>query len=228
MARVIVRAVALPGTPLLVPGVAGAADVLAETRAQVLDALHELGRNAQRVVVLDCAARRSGERRGEMRPGLEAAGVDPRWWGWAPRVSAAGLPAAGVPASVALLALDAAGWEGPVEVVELGSTAVPEAAVGLARDVLAEPGTGLVVVTGARPPLPDGVAHPPGAGAGAEGGTAGGEDASVGTAEDAVLRALGEAWDAVARHATGEYEARRYDVVSFRVAADEQVATVRR
>ncbi|QDW63064.1 hypothetical protein [Oerskovia sp. KBS0722] len=222
----IVRAVALPGTPLLVPGVAGAAEVLAESRAQVLDALRELVRDARRVVVLDCGARRVGERRGEMRPGLEAAGVDPRWWGWAPRESAAGLPAAGVPASVALLALDAAGWEGPVEVAELGSATVAAAAVGLARDVLAEPGTGLVVVTGARPPLPDGVAHPPGVGP--EGGTAGGEGAVVGTAEDAVLRALGEVWDADARQATGEYEERRYDVVRFLVPADERVATVRR
>lgn len=226
MARVIVRAVALPGTPLLVPGVAGAAEVLAESRAQVLEALRELVRDARRVVVLDCGARWDGERRGEMRPGLEAVGVAPRWWGWVPRASSAGLPAAGVPASVALLALDAAGWEGPVEVVELGSATVPAAAVGLARDVLTEPGTGLVVVTGARPPLPDGVAHHPGAGA--EGRTAGGEGAAGGTAEDAVLHALGEAWDAVARHAAGEYEERRYDVVRFLVPAAERVATVRR
>ncbi|WP_336706121.1 hypothetical protein [Oerskovia sp. USHLN155] len=222
----IVRAVALPGTPLLVPGVAGAAEVLAESRAQVLVALRELVRDARRVVVLDCEARREGERRGEMRPGLEAAGVAPRWWGWAPRASAPGLPAAGVPASVALLALDAAGWEGPVEVVELGSATVPAAAVGLARDVLTEPGTGLVVVTGARAPLPDGGARAPSVGA--EGSTSDGDGAAVSTAEDAVLHALGEAWDADARHATGEYEGRRYAVVRFLVPADERVATVRR
>lgn len=225
MARVIVRAVALPGTPLLVPGVAGAAGVLAESRAQALDALRELVQGARRVVVLDCGARRAGDRRGEMRPGLEAAGVDPRWWGWAPRASAAALPVAGVPASVALLALAAAGWEGPVEVVELGA-APAAAAVGLVRDVLAEPGTGLVVVTGARSPLPDGAAYP--ASAGAAGGSAGGASVADSTAEDAVLRALGEAWDREARHATGEYEGRVYEVVRFRVPADEQVATVPR
>ncbi|MFE4465977.1 hypothetical protein ACFRCR_12755 [Oerskovia sp. NPDC056781] len=222
----IVRAVALPGTPLLVPGVAGAAEVLADSRAQVLEALRELVRDARHVVVLDCEARREVERRGEMRPGLEAAGVAPRWWGWVPRASAAGLPAAGVPASVALLALDAAGWEGSVEVVELGSATVPAAAAGLARDVLTEPGTGLVVVTGARPPLPDGGAHAPSVGA--EGSTSDGDGAAGSTAEDAVLHALGESWDADARHATGEYEERRYDVVRFRVPADERVATVRR
>ncbi|RXR27833.1 hypothetical protein EQW78_05255 [Oerskovia turbata] len=222
----IVRAVAMPGTPLLVPGVAGRAEVLAGTRAQVLDALGELSRDARRVVVLDCGARRAGERRGAMRPALEAAGVDRRWWGWAPRASADGLPAAGVAASVALLALDAAGWQGPVEVVELGSATVPAAAVGLVREVLAEPGTGLVVVTGARPPLPDGAAHP--ASAGAAGGTAVSPEVGRSPAEDTVLRALGEAWDSAALHATGEYEERLYEVVRYGVPADERAATVPR
>ncbi|MFF3064330.1 hypothetical protein ACFVQ3_07220 [Oerskovia sp. NPDC057915] len=222
----IVRAVALPGTPLLVPGVAGGAEVLAESRAQVLDALRELVRDARRVVVLDCGARTAGDRRGEMRPGLEAAGVDPRWWGWVPRASAPGLPVAGVPASVALLALDAAGWEGPVEVVELGTGSVPGTGVALVRGVLAEPGTGLVVVTGARPPQPDGAAHR--AVEGAAGGTAAGARAAGGTVEDTVLGELREAWARDARHATGEYEERLYEVVRFGVPADGPVATVPR
>ncbi|MFF2623375.1 hypothetical protein [Oerskovia jenensis] len=215
----IVRAVALPGTPLLVPGVAGRATVLVESRAQVLDALGELVRDARRVVVVDCGAPRAGDRRGEMRPGLEAAGVDPRWWGWSPRTAAPGLPVAGVPASVALLALDAAGWEGPVEVVELGSTTVPEAGVGIVRDVLAEPGARLAVVTGAGPSSPDGAARPAVAGAVGSG---------VGTVEGAVLAALGEAGDRDARQATGEYEERPYEVVRFRVPAHGRVATVPR
>ncbi len=226
MARVIVRAVALPGTPLLVPGVAGRSTVLVESRAQALDALGELVRDARRVVVVDCGAPRAGDRRGEMRPGLEAAGVDPRWWGWVPRAAATGLPVAGVPASVALLALDAAGWEGPVEVVELGTATVPEAGVGIVREVLAEPGAGLVVVTGGSAPRPDGAARA--AVTGAVGSRAGGEGVAARTAEDAVLHALGEAWDRDSRQATGEYEERPYEVVRFRVPAHGRVATVPR
>ncbi|MBE7698909.1 hypothetical protein H9623_01130 [Oerskovia sp. Sa1BUA8] len=202
----IVRAVALPGTPLLVPGVAGSAEVLAEPRSQALDALRDLARYAHRVVVLDCGARRPDDRRGTARPGLEAVGVAPRWWGWTPRPVEPDLPVAGVATSVALLALDAAGWEGPVEVVELGTGTVPAAAVGLVRDVLAEEGTGLVVVTGGRPPVPDGGARPADAGA-------------AGAAEHAVLDALGAVWHRDARQATGEYEGRVYEVVRFRAPA---------
>jgi hypothetical protein len=145
--RVIVRAVALPGTPLLVPGAAGRAIVLARTREHVLEALADLVRDARRVVVLDAGTRCPGARRGVMRPALEAVGVDPRWWGWTPGAPSEDAPPAGASASVALLALDAAGWQGPVEVVELGAGATPAPAVALAREVLADPGARLVVVT---------------------------------------------------------------------------------
>ncbi|MHA7134958.1 hypothetical protein [Oerskovia turbata] len=148
----IVRAVALPGTPLLVPGAAGRAVVLARTREHVLEALGELVRDAGRVVVLDAGTRRPGARRGVMRPALEAVGVDRRWWGWSPRASSEDAPAAGVASSVALLALDAAGWRGQVEVVELGAETILATAVALTREVLADPGARLVVATGTPAP----------------------------------------------------------------------------
>ena len=195
MARVIVRAVAVPGTPLLVPGVAGAAEVLAQSRAQVLDVLRELVRDAQRVVVLDCAAR-SGGRRGPMRPGLDAAGVEPRWCGWRGRGAAADLAVAGLPASVALLALGQVGWDGPVEVVELAASTTAQTAVNLLGEIRSTPGTGLVVVTGVHPSGADGA-----------------------PVEQAVLAALAQDLDGLVQRASGEYEERCYEVVRFAARA---------
>jgi hypothetical protein len=237
VARVIVRAVALPGTPLLVPGVAGRAVVLARTRAQVLDALGELVRDARRVVVLDVGARVPAVRRGVMRPALEAAGIERRWWGWSPRGADGDAPAAGVAASVVLLALGAAGWDGPTEVVELGAGSPPAAAVAAAREALADSGARLVVVTGAPAPreartaLPDGApatrSVDPGSGAplgdGAPGVAGDGPGSSV---EWAVLDALARAGEQAVERSTGEYERRSYEVVRFSVPAHARVATL--
>jgi hypothetical protein len=196
--RVIVRAVALPGTPLLVPGAAGSATVLTRTRAQVLDALGALRRGAAYVVVLDCSARGAGLRRGVVRPGLEAVGIEPRWCGWGSPCVVGEPPVAGVPASVGLLALGAAGWDGAVEVVEVGP--VPGPALAVAQEVLADPGGRLVVVTGA---------HGPGE-----------------ATERAVLDALARTTERVVEPSTGEYEQRTYEVVRFSVPEGARAATL--
>lgn len=190
--------------------------MLTATRTQVLDALRDLARDARHVVVLDCGTRSGELRRGRMRPGLGAVGVEPRWWGWAPRAASDDLPTAGAAASVALLALDAAGWEGPVEVVELGEGAAPEPARALVLEALARPGTGLVVVTGAQVPLPDGAAP-----------ADPGPPTARTTAERAVLDMLGQDCDPVVEHAVGDYGEQRYEVVRFPAPADAQVATLR-
>ncbi|MGN6239314.1 MAG: hypothetical protein ACTHNI_06185, partial [Cellulosimicrobium cellulans] len=123
-----VRAVVLPGTPLLVPGAAGAASVLDDARAAVLAALSRLVDGVRRaeddvpasVVVVAPGTPRT---RGPARASLAAAGVADAWldaaWAVAARGRAADLPTAGTAASVGLLALAGAGWAGPVDVVEL-------------------------------------------------------------------------------------------------------------
>ncbi|ROS77179.1 hypothetical protein [Cellulomonas sp. PhB143] len=131
-----VRLVEIPGTALLVPGAAGRADVLPEARRAVLDALAlalapagSSENGTDRVVVVAPGPR---PRRGALRPDLAQAGLEPSRLGWAVPPSGAddgaGDPA-GVAASVALLALAAAGWRGPVDVVEVVRGRPDEAAV---------------------------------------------------------------------------------------------------
>ncbi|MFE6235372.1 hypothetical protein [Cellulosimicrobium sp. NPDC057862] len=186
-----VRAVVLPGTPLLVPGAAGDTTVLDDTRAAALAALGRLVdgvRSAQGdgrapvVVVAPGAA----PTRGPARASLAAAGVADAWldttWAVATRPRARDCPVAGAAASVGLLALAGAGWTGPVDVVELDDADAPTAhalGAGLARQ-----GARLVVVHDPRSSAPD-----------------------------AVLAGFGAAPDTGHRHvATGEYEQRRYEV----------------
>ncbi|KZM35893.1 hypothetical protein OJAG_14620 [Oerskovia enterophila] len=204
MARVIVRAVALPGTPLLVPGVAGSAVVLADTRAHVLGAFQDLAAHVDRVVVVAVAARGTAGRRGVLRPTLEAVGVEPRWWGWAPAPGTQGLPAAGLAGSVGLLALAAAGWDGPVEVVELEAGRPAGEAGRLVRALAQEPGAGLVVVTCT---VPDAAAR--------AGGPAADSHGAAREVEREVLGALGDAFEEVVERSVGEYEHRTYEVVRF-------------
>ncbi|WP_265523302.1 hypothetical protein [Oerskovia flava] len=118
------RAVLLPGTALLVPGAAGAAEVLATTRAEVLAALRRLVASAPAGIVLVAPGERS--RHGLLRASLGEAGIDGRWLGWrepdatpADRSRAVRTGTAGVAASVGLLALAGAGNHQEVEVVEL-------------------------------------------------------------------------------------------------------------
>jgi hypothetical protein len=145
---VTVRAVVLPATPLLVPGAAGAADVLAELRAVVLDelgrALHAAPATGARWAVL---ADGPSTRRGARRASLAAAGIADRWVPALPDAPD-GATSAAVPASVALWAAAAAGapGHGPVEVVELADAASQGDVAG-AVEALAD--VDVVVVAGA-------------------------------------------------------------------------------
>jgi hypothetical protein len=188
---VTVRAVVLPGTPLLVPGAAGGTSVLVDTRAAALAALGRLvdgirparGDVTAPVVVV---APGTAPTRGPARASLAATGVADAWldttWALATQVGARDCPVAGTAASVGLLALAGAGWTGPVDVVELDDADAPAAhalGAGLARQ-----GARLVVVHDPRSAAPV-----------------------------AVLAGFGAAPDAGHRHvATGEYEQRRYEV----------------
>ncbi|ARU52841.1 hypothetical protein CBR64_16705 [Cellulosimicrobium cellulans] len=186
-----VRAVVLPGTPLLVPGAAGAGSVLDDTRAAALAALSRLvdgvrlaeGDGPAPLVVV---ARGPARTRGPARASLAAAGVaDARLdtaWAVATRAGAADLPTAGTAASVGLLALAGAGWAGRVDVVEVDDADL-SAAHALGADLLRQ-GARVVVVDDPR-----------------------------GAAPDAVLAGFGAAPGGGRRHvATGEYEERGYEV----------------
>ncbi|MCF4122988.1 hypothetical protein L1785_18595 [Antribacter sp. KLBMP9083] len=135
-----VRAVILPATPLLVPGVAGMADVLDDVRDAVREALAEIVMGGRRPLVV---AHGEALRHGRMRPSLAAVGVADTWLRipdfrghrevpqrsedtsggggarrspWEPH-----LPVAGVGASVALMCLAEVLGEqaGAVETLEL-------------------------------------------------------------------------------------------------------------
>ncbi|PUB31647.1 hypothetical protein C8K30_101162 [Promicromonospora sp. AC04] len=101
------RAVILPATPLLVPGLVPGlgADPLARVRGAVAAALAGLTAGGRVPLVL---AHGTAHRRGRMRPSLAGSGIGDRWL---PDAGAGGpwadseLPAAGTGASVALLAL---------------------------------------------------------------------------------------------------------------------------
>lgn len=160
------RAVVVPATPLLVPGAAGAADVLVAVRAQVRRALGELaaapGGPAPAVL-----AHGPVLRAGRLRPSLAAAGVADRWVPLLARRPATGTGSdddgddgddgddrddrddgvAGVPASVALLALADAGLAAGVT-VEVPAAPGPEDVAA----ALAAVGDGPVVVAGGGVP----------------------------------------------------------------------------
>ncbi|MCO7273145.1 hypothetical protein [Cellulosimicrobium cellulans] len=187
-----VRAVVLPGTPLLVPGAAGTASVLDATRTAALLALGRLvdgvppprrDRSALAPVVV--VAPGTARTRGPARASLAAAGVADAWldtaWAAATRADGPGSAVAGTAASVGLLALAGAGWTGPADVVELDDD--PAAARALGAD-LARQGARLVVVHDPRSAAPD-----------------------------AVLAGFGATPGTGHRHvATGEYEGRGYEV----------------
>lgn len=209
-----VRAVVLPATPLLVPGAAGAATVLAATRAHVLRALGGLVAGCPRRVVL---APGPVLRRGRLRADLGSAGVDPRWTAWHddgahPGVDGVAGPAdvAGLPASVALLALaaatttatttaasTAAATPGPAEVIEVPDDLDPVTAERLGRDLAAARDVGLVVAAGDAP----------------RGAERGPEHLAAGVA--AVLTAVTHGWTATTERSTGEHEDRAYAVTTW-------------
>ncbi|MGC5168236.1 hypothetical protein [Luteimicrobium sp. DT211] len=117
--------VRVPGDATLVPGVAGRGHDAAASCALV-DALREALQGAVRVrVTVDGAS--PGSPWSRAVPDLGAQGVDETWvpWRFAGNDDAPGGRRAGVAATVALLALGAAGWAGPVEVLDDGPAGPP-------------------------------------------------------------------------------------------------------
>lgn len=106
-------AVLVPDTALMVPGAAGAAEVLAHERAAAETAASAL-LDSERVVVIVPA--RSGHHTGG--GGLADAGIDSSFVTW-PAPDRLG---PGVATAVALSLLTQVGWTGPVEVVEASGT----------------------------------------------------------------------------------------------------------
>ena len=184
----IVRAVILPATPLLLPGVAPGlgADPLADVREAVARALSDLTEGGRLPVVLAHGPRL---RYGRMRPSLAGSGIGDRWLTWPPTGPArptgaqaawggGARPAAGTGASVALLAL--AGVLG-ARAADIETLEVPPGTVALdggPLDLLRH-AAGLVVAGGGAP---------------------GGQDSGPDTLTDgirAALRAAGaDAWTA--------------------------------
>lgn len=127
-----VRAVILPATPLLVPGIAPGLrpDPLAGPRGAVATALAELTTDGRLPLVL---AHGPALRHGRMRPSLAASGIGDRWLPDAgagrSRARTSKLPAAGTGASVALLAL--ADVLGAQAVADVETLEVPAGWTGL-------------------------------------------------------------------------------------------------
>ncbi|MFP3713627.1 hypothetical protein [Puerhibacterium sp. TATVAM-FAB25] len=147
-----VRAVVVPATPLLVPGAAGAAEVLVAVRAAVRRALRELAAADPGGPAPAVLAHGPVVRAGRLRPSLAAVGVADRWVPLLGERTAAGTGSgddgvAGVPASVALLALADAGLAAGVT-VEVPAAAGPDDVAA----AVAALGTGPVVVAGGGVP----------------------------------------------------------------------------
>ena len=145
-----VRAVILPATPLLVPGLVPglSADPLAEVREAVGSALTELTAGGRVPLVL---AHGRVLRHGRLRPSLEASGIADRWLpGAVPTGPSTGLPAAGTGASVALLSLGAV--LGP-RAADIETLEVPPTETGHDQAVvdLVRAADGLVVAGGGVP-----------------------------------------------------------------------------
>jgi len=118
---VLVAAALVPPTALLVPGVAGRADVLdAERRASLAAVTAVVDAGPAHVVVVTPGSARA---EGRLRPTFTAAGVpDSAWSG-----GGEGTPVDDVAAAVALWLLDRSGWTGPVRVVGAADGPLAEA-----------------------------------------------------------------------------------------------------
>ncbi|MBD5788129.1 hypothetical protein IF650_18380 [Cellulosimicrobium terreum] len=146
------RALVLPGSPLLVPGVAGRATVLRDTREAVVATLRELVADAEPGTVV-VVAPGPHDARGPARASLAAVGVLDTWveGAWGRAATLPGVPrVAGPAASVALMALAGAGWTGPVETVELGACPGTDGTHTALGEELCRRGARLVVVEDPR------------------------------------------------------------------------------
>lgn len=155
---VTVRAVVLPGTPLLVPGAAGRALVLAAVRDEALSALRALLAGSDDVLVVAPAPPGAPGAHGRARASLAAFGVADAWIDpvWARAAGPADLPTSGPAASVGVLALAGAGRAAPVEVVEIAAT-TPTARCREVGLEAARRGAGLVLVQDPRSAVGDAV-----------------------------------------------------------------------
>ncbi|MEU2199350.1 hypothetical protein [Isoptericola sp. NPDC019482] len=169
------RAVVLPGTSLLVPGAGGGADRLGDVRRVVDAALDRLvaaavaassadgGRDAP-LVVLAPVPRGAAGGFGLRRPSLAGAGVVDRWVpdvvAW-PRAHGALVPAAHLPASVALVALRGALLRAGVDASPFAVLEVSDAVEPPADGVAALSRAAAVVVAGGAPPGTPGAAAVP-------------------------------------------------------------------
>lgn len=135
MPRVTPLAVLVPDAPLLVPGVSGRADVLADVRSAAADVVADLVAPGPRRVVV-AAVDAPGPADG-IAPDLTPTGVP---WPTAAR-PVAGAPAA-VGAAVAGHLLERAGWSGPTTTLRADGDAGVLAALG--RELAAADGTVLL------------------------------------------------------------------------------------
>lgn len=130
----LVNATLVPDTALLVPGAAGAAEVLADTRAAAVDAVRAVLADGPVHVVVVAPGPVDRTRRGPFVPSLAAAGIDDAALGWvgSPRSSRPeGACRVDAPAAAtALLLLAHAGWTGPVTLVEVAPVPVPVPVLG--------------------------------------------------------------------------------------------------
>jgi len=123
----LVAAALVPDTALLVPGAAGAADVLGDLRTAALDAVRAVADTAPSVVVV-APGRRGRTLTGRVRASLGVVGVPEGLLGW-PVPERRAEPVRGVRAdrstpstgtAVALHLLAQAGWDGALSVLETG------------------------------------------------------------------------------------------------------------
>jgi hypothetical protein len=121
---VLAYATLVPDTALLVPGAAGAAEVLGDVRAAAVDAVQTMLTASPARVVVVAPGTADRMMPGPFLPTLAAAGIDDAWLGWPPSTGAAHPDVTptriDTPASaVALLLLTRCGWTGPVTLAEV-------------------------------------------------------------------------------------------------------------
>ncbi len=146
--RVLDIAALVPDTALLVPGAAGASEVLTDVRTAAVAAVTELVDAGPARVVVVAPGTADRMRPGPFRPSLAAAGIDDAALAWvAPPAHPEVTPTTvhGPAAAVALLLLARAGWTGPVTLVEVAGPGEEALTVAPGRAAeLAALGSGVV------------------------------------------------------------------------------------
>lgn len=145
----LVVAALVPDTALLVPGVAGATDVLTGLRAAAVEAVAEVVAADVASIVVVAPGGVPRELAGTVRPSLGAAGVPDDLLGWPTRpvtLPGDGVDVPGVPSAVGLHLLLRAARSAGVRVVEVTGQEDAEVLAALGRTLVAGGPTGLVVV----------------------------------------------------------------------------------